>query len=71
MKIKQLEWQGIDYPIAYNPAAPRRGEFEIFYEQNKWWAGWDLSIPGMDNLDDLKALAQESHNNFIKGFIEE
>lgn len=66
--IKPLEWIQRDVWIAYTPAF-HLGYITIAYEEGKYWANWDCSIPGSDDLDSLFVAGQEYHNAFIQKFL--
>lgn len=69
MKFKQLEWIERDCLIAYTPAS-RIGYVSICYEQGLYWAGWDMTLRGVEELDVLKLAAQQFHEQFLMQYVE-
>jgi len=70
MKIKALEWSKSDLDYAQSPAH-RSGVLSICFEDDKYWANWDVSLPAFPTLDAAKAAAQSFHNAYIATWLEE
>jgi hypothetical protein len=71
MKFKQLNWlpSGNNSYYAETPALHIKYIY-IGYEQGLYWASWDMSIPGYNNLEELKQLGQQFHEDYLKQFFE-
>jgi hypothetical protein len=68
-RFKPLNWIKRDSWFADTPAS----EFDyiaICYEDGKYWASWDLSLPGTTDLEALKLAAQVWHNEWLSEWIE-
>lgn len=70
MQIKPLEWVEIDedYFEASSPAS-HNNRLVFTYEQGKYWAMWDLLLPGYESIDQVKAEGQKHHDQYVKDFI--
>lgn len=69
MQFKQLVWVKRDHWVAETPASPLK-YITICYEQGKYWASWDMTLPGCTDLDALKHAGQVWHNNWLKQWVE-
>ncbi len=70
MKFRPLKWTKHDYWFANTPAS-EFGYITICYEEGKYWASWDLSLPGTTDIESLKQAAQAWHEEWLMAWIEE
>lgn len=84
LKFKPLKWSYHDDDrwVAFSPGSNEwgnPGSFSIVFEQGKYWSTWSMShapegvdlVRGYDTLEELQAIAQQLHNDYVKKFIEE
>lgn len=67
--IKPLVWIKRDHWVAETPSL-HTGYMTICFEQGKFWANWDMTLPGTTDLDALKHAGQVWHNNWLSQFVE-
>lgn len=70
MKFRPLKWIERDCWVADTPAS-EFGYITICYEEDKYWASWDLSLPGTIDLESLRQAAQAWHEEWLMAWIEE
>ena len=74
--FKKLEWtKGDNCWLSKSPAHTcanylYRGTFIIYFEEGKYWANWDLSLPGTDTLEELQEVAEKTHQEFFESFLD-
>ena len=68
-RFTPLKWIKRDSWVADTPAS-EFGYITISYEDGKFWASWDLSLPGCTDLEALKLAGQKWHNEWLSEWIE-
>jgi hypothetical protein len=70
--IKSLVWQNHTPDGSWFAASPSSpiGYLYIDLDDGLWWAAWDMSLAGTDDLESLKRAGQEHHNQWVKKFLQ-
>lgn len=63
MRFKPLEWSVSEDGTRYAAPSPTgfEGYLVFYFEEGKYWSGWNLNIPGLDSEEEIKFAAQEFH----------
>lgn len=73
LKIKRLAWRPVvgSEKDLYAPS-PTTGSGGVFihFEEGKYWASWDPTIPPVDDPEPLKDMAQVFHGAYFMRWLE-
>jgi hypothetical protein len=69
LRFKQIEWIKRDVWVAETPASDLK-RITIFFDEGKYWASWDLTLPGTTDLAALKRAGQQWHEQWLRQWVE-
>lgn len=74
-KFKKLEWVPVYGDerscCAISPVSIHGStHLYIYFEHEKYWANWDMTLAGTTNLQSLKDHAQQAHEAWLNQWIE-
>lgn len=68
--VKPLVWTNASPPSWHAVCPISRKGYIIDREEGKWWACWNVDLPGFDDLDEAKAAAQSDYESRIRSALE-